>query len=66
MLWAQPCQPPTLIGPYRTWMCALIFRSHQIMNITETAMKRMTTVATSSITINWGTTAGTPHKAKAW
>ena len=38
MLWAQPCQPPTRIGPKRTWMWALILRSHQIMNMDATEM----------------------------
>ncbi len=65
MLWAQPCQPPTRIGPKRTWMWALIFRSHQTINMTEMAVKMRTAVATASITINWGTNRGMPLALKA-
>ena len=63
MLWAQPCQPPTRIGPKRTWMWALIFRSHQIMNMEATAMYPTMTPTTIPITTKVGTSQGIPQAA---
>ena len=52
---AQPCQPPTRIGPSRLCIRAATLRSHQIANIakSETKPTTPTTASTSRVMRNW-------------
>src|SRR5262245_6106686 len=43
---AQPCQPPTRMGPRRSCICADTFRSSQMRNIARTEITPINTPAT--------------------